>query len=1170
MKENRGRKNWPAVVAVLAVCGLIGSAFVYTKLNETDQAEKTELTLENLKEETITLSDYSEVYQPGYEDLAYEENSDTLYYDNILLVYLMEQLSEEEKQTLAQKVDGEVVGSISGAMNVLQLRVSPMELTELQKKAETLMESERVLYATYDIPLELTCDSAGNAQNETLREKAWWADAIDAWSAWEKEDQYSVPVKVAVIDDGFSLNHEDLKGKVTMLNPNLPESSHGTHVAGLIAAADNDKGIRGVADQAELLGIDWTQREERLVGSECQFLAYLSESIRQGAKVVNMSFGSMVYSRKEYYWNQEAKAWVEDFLHSIQEKDTHYEKYLKGLSQNNRHTAEQCLLAMVNLYLSGYEDYLLVQSAGNGSDNGGGEGLEALVNGCLASVTASTYETLSTRLSNEIQEKLKAAGGYPFFSQRILIVGSVKNRKDQDGYYEMASSSNYGGQVDICAPGVEIYSTVLNNSYENKNGTSMAAPLVSGAAALVWSINPSLTAPEVRSILVECTTTKAIDTLKTYPMLNVGKAAERAVELLDAQAEAGVDYESYLKNTLIPEYGLMSDEYQKFDLTKTGVDVSKIDGILSYRIEDFDLDGREELLILRYEYLGGEKNRLYLQFYDYSAVTGIYPAGCVYFYTEGFGSRSRDLRSAVFFTKEKNIGQPVIYLYASQSTVTVPHKNYETIRQFRFQNGYLQETDSRQLTSWEKERILYYSGEDWSGEEGANGCELAAMPDTAAYTTWKREELGTSDMENYESREAHLLADYEEAFLDIGIRRNRDRFGIELTDETSSQKYLVRAVFRNPEELDWLAELDTRLEEIGTKAKDIYIRDYSGLHGEEKEPETQVKAQKTGTVAAAFEEYLGTVLVPQYGVMKTDEQKGNWTMQELNGLLSATIQDFDSDGQEELLTVGCFSTEGNGSGQIRTYLILHMYEYDSDVGVTESAECRLPTSGGFSPGAIGYRQLSVFTYKYEGGTYLAVDSWLYANESIVTIAVFQYGGEGMSFVLVPHTTTGEKADETVYRDGTSFDFVAAMGYQAQGNGDRYVRFAFHPDPTADGPASPLCCYDWKQGEVGTSMDYSYTPEEDPALTPEQNREFMEGYRSRVESVGLRVKDERIGMSENSGWPSESCNERLITAEEVYMAQEGEIHFLSGLYTDGKTGEKQLIRQDDDGSLHKFR
>ena len=1166
MKENRGRKNWPAVVAVLAVFALIGSAFVYTRFRKEDGTAM----LETLKEETVR-SETSQIYHPGYEALAYDESSCTLYYDNMLIVYLLEELSQEEQQLLAGTVDGEVAGFINGALKVLQIRVPETDLAGLQKQAETLMQEEKVLYATFDLPMEVESHSAGSKQTKILKKKAWWADAIDAWSAWEKEDQYASPVKVAVIDNGFSLDHEDLKGKITMLTPNLPESDHGTHVAGLIAATNNDKGIRGVADQAEILGIDWSQGENNnLITSECEFLAYLSEAIEKGAKVVNMSFGQHALTRTGLYNGDLWKIW-KDYRAGA---DSNYTKYLNALAGYSRYTAKNCVIAMAALYFNGYEDYLLVQSAGNGIDNGG-RGVDALVNGYFAGVTSTVYENVLSELSKEKKEKLKAAGGYPFFSQRILIVGSVKNKKNKNGYYKMADFSNYGGQIDICAPGEKIYSTVLKNSYGKESGTSMAAPLVSGAAALVWSINPSLTAPEVRSILVECTTTKAIDTdssetLNTYPMLNVGKATERAVELLDAQAEAGVDYESYLKNTLIPEYGLMSDEYQKFNLTKTGVDVSKIDGILSYRIEDFDLDGREELLILRYEYLGGEKNRLYLQFYDYSAVTGIYPADCVYFYTEGFGSRSRDLRSAVFFTKEKNTGQPVIYLYASQSTVTVPHKNYETIRQFRFQNGYLQETDSRQLTSWEKERILYYSGEDWSGEEGANGCELAAMPDTAAYTTWKREELGTSDMENYESREAHLLADYEEAFLDIGIRRNRDRFGIELTDETSSQKYLVRAVFRNPEELDWLAELDTRLEEIGTKAKDIYIRDYSGLHGEEKEPETQVKAQKTGTVAAAFEEYLGTVLVPQYGVMKTDEQKGNWTVQELNGLLSATIQDFDSDGQEELLTVGCFSTEGNGSGQIRTYLILHMYEYDSDVGVTESAECRLPTSGGFSPGAIGYRQLSVFTYKYESGTYLAVDSWLYANESIVTLAVFQYGGEGMSFVLVPHTTTGEKADETVYRDGTSFDFVAAMGYQAQGNGDRYVRFAFHPDPTADGPASPLCCYDWKQGEVGTSMDYSYTPEEDPALTPEQNQEFMEGYRSRVESVGLRVKDERIGMSENSGWPSESCNERLITAEEVYMAQEGEIHFLSGLYTDGKTGEKQLIRQDNDGSLHKFR
>lgn len=118
---------------------------------------------------------------------------------------------------------------------------------------------------------------------------------------------------------------------------------------------------------------------------------------------------------------------------------------------------------MAVLYFNGYEDYLLVQSAGNGIDNGG-RGVDALVNGYFAGVTSTVYENVLSELSKEKKEKLKAAGGYPFFSQRILIVGSVKNKKNKNGYYKMADSSNYGGQVDICAPGEKIYSTVLKNS----------------------------------------------------------------------------------------------------------------------------------------------------------------------------------------------------------------------------------------------------------------------------------------------------------------------------------------------------------------------------------------------------------------------------------------------------------------------------------------------------------------------------------------------------------------------------------------------------------------------------------------------------------------------------------------------------------------------------------
>ena len=84
MKENRGRKNWPAVVAVLAVFALIGSAFVYTRFRKEDGTAM----LETLKKETVR-SETSQIYHPGYEALAYDESSGTLYYDNMLIVYLL-------------------------------------------------------------------------------------------------------------------------------------------------------------------------------------------------------------------------------------------------------------------------------------------------------------------------------------------------------------------------------------------------------------------------------------------------------------------------------------------------------------------------------------------------------------------------------------------------------------------------------------------------------------------------------------------------------------------------------------------------------------------------------------------------------------------------------------------------------------------------------------------------------------------------------------------------------------------------------------------------------------------------------------------------------------------------------------------------------------------------
>jgi len=74
----------------------------------------------------------------------------------------------------------------------------------------------------------------------------------------------------------------------------------------------------------------------------------------------------------------------------------------------------------------------------------------------------------------------------------------------QGGDQLAASFSNYGrAQVDLFAPGVDILSTVPGGGYERNSGTSMAAPVVSGVAALLMSYFPQLTATDVKRILIE-------------------------------------------------------------------------------------------------------------------------------------------------------------------------------------------------------------------------------------------------------------------------------------------------------------------------------------------------------------------------------------------------------------------------------------------------------------------------------------------------------------------------------------------------------------------------------------------------------------------------------------------------------------------------------------------
>ncbi|MET3026045.1 S8 family peptidase [Flavobacterium sp. UW10123] len=97
------------------------------------------------------------------------------------------------------------------------------------------------------------------------------------------------------------------------------------------------------------------------------------------------------------------------------------------------------------------------------------------------------------------------------FCSNFIKVGSVTRHVDSTF---VSSFSNYGKKnVDLFAPGDEIYSTASDNSYKFDSGTSMSVPMVSGTAALIWSYYPRLTALEVKQIIMNSGSSYTIDVI---------------------------------------------------------------------------------------------------------------------------------------------------------------------------------------------------------------------------------------------------------------------------------------------------------------------------------------------------------------------------------------------------------------------------------------------------------------------------------------------------------------------------------------------------------------------------------------------------------------------------------------------------------------------------------
>ena len=260
-------------------------------------------------------------------------------------------------------------------------------------------------------------------------------------SLTEAEEQIKDGVEYFADQLNANLNKE-FKGRKTGDNPDVfndkigygnanvmptkKSESHGTHVAGIIAAErNNGLGVNGVANNVKIMAIRAVPNGDEYDKDIAKAIRY---AVNNGAKVINGSFG------KSYSMHPE---WVRDAI--------------KYASDNG---------------------VIFVHAAGNDSKD---------------------VDTEANFPDDNIN--------YVELSNTYIRVGSLAASY---GTKLVSSFSNYGkNNVDVFAPGSEVYSTVPENEYKSMGGTSMASPAVAGVAALVWSQYPKLTAAQVKQVILD-------------------------------------------------------------------------------------------------------------------------------------------------------------------------------------------------------------------------------------------------------------------------------------------------------------------------------------------------------------------------------------------------------------------------------------------------------------------------------------------------------------------------------------------------------------------------------------------------------------------------------------------------------------------------------------------
>jgi subtilisin family serine protease len=148
-------------------------------------------------------------------------------------------------------------------------------------------------------------EAAVTPANETFWNAQWAPKAVDAQAAWAA-GYTGRGVRVAILDGGIHSSHIDLAANLDAARsksfvPNQPYNTdtgtfwHGTHVAGIVAAADNGIGTIGIAPEATIVGVKVLHAGSGSFGWVISGILYASDSIADGgagAHIINMSLGA--------------------------------------------------------------------------------------------------------------------------------------------------------------------------------------------------------------------------------------------------------------------------------------------------------------------------------------------------------------------------------------------------------------------------------------------------------------------------------------------------------------------------------------------------------------------------------------------------------------------------------------------------------------------------------------------------------------------------------------------------------------------------------------------------------------------------------------------------------------------------------------------------------------